>query len=795
MHDPGVAAPATYPDHPELTRGGRSSGPRPAAHLFFGVLLPVLALALSEWCASAFFDPVPTPLHWVLVSLVPAFNLLVCLHDDAFIRRWSLDLLGAIGLGIAFIYVLVFLPLLPAALLAIPVLGLGLLPLAPLTSFVVAARALWRMHRSPAWTNPARSTVTRLAGGFLVGVGALLVPELPALVTEIGVEMAASSDQDRAVEGIQFLRRWGSERELGRLAASSGIVRGPRVGWLLGGPRTESAAARRAHYLVTGRIPDTSEKVGDRTFERQMASGEARVRGGSQIGLVVPTTLLQHSRLDGSIDAEAAVGYVEWDMVFGNRHPTNQAEARARLALPAGAVISRVTLWIDGEPREAAFGSTGQVRTAYQSVVRRRRDPLLVTSVGPDLVQVQCFPIPPDGGTMRIRLGITFPLQLDGEMEGWFALPRIEASNFAAAEAREVWFEADTAMRLSGRRSRPTPSGGHSLRFSEGYLGDASVPRAVFVVRNGTREAWTRIPDGLEDASGWVRQTLEGQDPGPPERLALVLDSSLGMDEAADALAAALDALPPDVQVRLALPTDRGFDWDDLDSEGLAARLREVRSGGGVDNAPALAAAGRWASEVSSGVVLWLHGPQPVPLTEDSAVTRIIERSTTRLIHAQVLGGEHHLVTQIGDIERFDALPRSGGLELDLRRLFEQWSGARPSYRWTRTRPTSPVTPSGKQTSEHLARLWAWDEVRALRSHSAADAAELAVTHRLVTPMTGAVVLETVAQYEQAGLNPDADTPLSAPAVPEPETWALLLVSLGLLLWQAKRAERPRVAA
>jgi hypothetical protein len=62
--------------------------------------------------------------------------------------------------------------------------------------------------------------------------------------------------------------------------------------------------------------------------------------------------------------------------------------------LPPGGVVSRLTLWVNGEEREAAFAGRSQTRQAYQQVVSRRRDPVLVTTAGRDRVLVQCFPVP-----------------------------------------------------------------------------------------------------------------------------------------------------------------------------------------------------------------------------------------------------------------------------------------------------------------------------------------------------------------------------------------------------------------
>src|SRR6185369_15990920 len=83
------------------------------------------------------------------------------------------------------------------------------------------------------------------------------------------------------------------------------------------------------------------------------------------------------------------------------------------------------------------------------------------------------------------------------------------------------------------------------------------------------------------------------------------------------------------------------------------------------------------------------------------------------------------------------------------------------------------------ETSDHLARLWANDEVRRIATPGDAQftdaATALAVRYQLVTPVSGAVVLETDAQYQTNDLKPV--DPGTVPTIPEPETVALLLVA------------------
>jgi hypothetical protein len=68
--------------------------------------------------------------------------------------------------------------------------------------------------------------------------------------------------------------------------------------------------------------------------------------------------------------------------------------------------------------------------------------------------------------------------------------------------------------------------------------------------------------------------------------------------------------------------------------------------------------------------------------------------------------------------------------------------------------------------------------VEKLRSDTKLDvepAIALATAYRLVTPVSGAVVLESKQQYEAAGLSPVE--PGTVPTIPEPETIALIIVA------------------
>jgi hypothetical protein len=119
----------------------------------------------------------------------------------------------------------------------------------------------------------------------------------------------------------------------------------------------------------------------------------------------------------------------------------------------------------------------------------------------------------------------------------------------------------------------------------------------------------------------------------------------------------------------------------------------------------------------------------------------------------------------------------------DLVRLLDHWSPVKTRLETIRERLDAGAMEKsirGKESSGHLARLWANEEVnRLVRDHRRDSAVQLAGKHQLVTLVSGAVVLETKQQFDQAGLQPV--NPETVPAVPEPGAMILLLVAVGVM--------------
>lgn len=794
---PAGAPPAPTPPSSQ-PGGGSLRGFSAAVLLLFGVVLPLGTVVyefLTGACAGVLFDPIPTVAHAVLVTVVPLANLAVwiaVLRGDQR-RRTALGWANGFAIGVALVYAALFLPATPFAAMGILFFGFGLVPLAPLISLVCAVALRTQLRRRGANGTP----LPGLWRGAGLGVACLAVFALPMILTKVGLEMATSDSPAESRRGVGWLRDWGQNEALLR-ACYGRVGRGGQLySW---GKRINPEAARTIYYRVNGHafnaVPPPKLYAGRARWnlmEEQFTWDDDQ--GGDAVAGRARGLSLAASRQDGAIYPEAALAYVEWTLEFKN-DSLLQREARAQIALPPGGVVSRLTLWIDGEEREAAFGGRSQVKTAYKEVVQQRRDPVLVTTCGPDSVLVQCFPVPPDGGRMKLRLGITAPLVLTAADTGCLRWPCFVERNFTIGDQfhHSLWVESNQPIETPGAKLKAEQGkpGVYALR---GQLRDDDLWAPIHGIRARRPAeviaAWTK--ETRESDGQIIRQAIVEKPEASPDRVILVLDATKGMEGCLPAIRAALGRLPPNTDFAFLLARDGCEELVPLQKAGadLASRTARLkpRTAGGQDNVPALVRAWDLAAQAKTGVVVWVHGPQPMLLESAEELRQRFERSPNPplLLELQTQPGPNRVLEKLDGLKSARSVLRLGKLEDDLERLFSGWSTRAASLGFTRARgePATPGNPPpGAETSMHLARLWAADEVaRLCAARHFTEATQLAARYQLVTPVSGAVVLETKAQYQRAGLEPVP--PESVPVVPEPSVGILLL--LGLLLLAARR--------
>jgi hypothetical protein len=163
-----------------------------------------------------------------------------------------------------------------------------------------------------------------------------------------------------------------------------------------------------------------------------------------------------------------------------------------------------------------------------------------------------------------------------------------------------------------------------------------------------------------------------------------------------------------------------------------------------------------------------------------------LERSTDlpRLLRYQAAPGPAFAVAGHPWFETARDVPPTGDAGADLAALIAQLAGG-DGWQVNRTLVAGPAGPA---SSTHIARLWGAGQLAtaaAAQGKERSQAIDLAHRLNIVTPVSGAVVLETDAEYKNSGLAVPGSA--DVPAVPEPATWALIAIVVALLLWQLRR--------
>lgn len=773
----------------------------------FGIVLPVVTLLVElvwAWCAQALFDPLPTLFHAAMVAIVPIANLMVLLLRKGHYRTSAgkILFLNGIAIGVSAFYTILFIPVMPIAAVAIIWWGIGLLPLAPVLSLIAAIMCRRAIPR-PVITDPVGPIKISNLGsrfnlanwGIVAGLIIIIAAELPFTLTEVGLRMATSQQNQEQLRGVRLLRSFGDHD---RLLSYSYARRGrplDMISFFLKWDRksVSTEQAREVYFRVTGQAFNDAEPASLR--RRGLWEGNGRLgfdfdQGGEVVGKKLKDLQLSDSVIDGSIDADAAIAYLEWTFEFTNRS-SRLAEARAQISLPPGAVVSRVTLWVNGEEREAAFAGRGQARQAYEQVVQRQRDPILVTTAGADTILVQLYPVPVDG-KMKARIGITTPLGLNNPSQAVLRLPQFKQRNFYIDPDFEhsLWLEAGSD------RSEPA-----HLIFELGNTGASTLREKltntalkeshnIILVSRDSRAIRAYAIDQRSKTKQRVTQRFVGQQ-AKINRLVMVVDGSQSMRQYVDRLSAVITQLPGNLDVSIIVAADEPVELSG-DGQGLADKLREFDFDGGIDNTEALEKAWSIAAEATDAAVLWIHGTQPVILDSVSALRQNWRRRADGpMIYDFPLDNRVNRIAEaLDDVTQFKLLARVGGLKQDLTYQMQLWSGERQQLIAVRE-VVSPESEkiAGEKTSDHLVRLWANDRIRALisegGSENTAQAIKIAARYQLVTPVSGAVVLETQQQYDENGLQPVPEG--TVPTIPEPETWLLIISTLMLLSWVVYR--------
>jgi hypothetical protein len=772
--------------------------------LFCGVILPLLAIAFEftmHFCAQHFFDPFPSPNHIVLFLLIPLSNYLVWLSGrrDMSAHYGFMSLISGMAMGIGCLYALMFLPLTPHSALYTFVFGFGLLGFAPLLSVPCS----WLAGKTVCRLASARKTffdphqVEHI--GHLIVLCLVVAVELPSTMTRMNLSLAA--DPATSKQGVQWLRQFGSQEVMLRAC----YERSGRATDILGSLYESAhplpvAAARSIFYQVTGKpfnsvpIPSSAratmqhagvvdDPAGLNAGVQDEFDYDADIAGENVSG-VARGLSVSMALITGQIDADAAVANLDWSIVLSNASKFDR-EARAKILLPPGAVVTKATVTVGGVEHDATILVRSLARAIYKQNVIEHKDPLLVSTCGLDQVLIQCFPVEP-ASTMKVRLKIAAPLLLsDDKRSANLVLPAFVERNFQFEVPDQVALTSGAV--ISGR----------PLTVSDGWLGKdhwktfavdpAQIARfesSVSVSRD-PKISVVVADDTFANESSRVARMLVTPTCKMPEKLTILIDGSASMQHYMQDIAAGLRSIPPSVKTKIVIVGDDAevvTDDFSADRNGTAFGIvKDFKAVGGHSDGEQL------LKSLNDGPVLWIHGPQPVSTNDKLFLLNALRRPLgyPRLFDLQVAAGPNEYLNDLESDKYVARVPRIGSVADDMSRLFKSWRAAVGDNQMFRAWPTGIFSASAtlaqpaqkedaapmqqgslKQVTDvedaaAIAQLYGYQELlRSYRSSNQAPALALAQKYHLVSPVSSAVVMDFVpashpAPVSASQANPD----------------------------------------
>ncbi|MBX3074391.1 hypothetical protein KF913_10715 [Candidatus Obscuribacterales bacterium] len=596
-----------------------------------------------------------------------------------------------------------------------------------------------------------RSSSVYVLIGAALSLLALVGSEARSACIRIAEKLVVAGTSEQQQNGLNFLRQIDCERDI-KLDCSTARAF-DLSGMFL---RLDNEQNKKLYFLSTGQPYrfDLLDKAEFSALPDEML-------GRNVIGDKVANLSMHRSLISGMLHPESLTSTIDWTFVFKN-DGAEAREARAEIGLPKDAVISEMVLWINGVPKRATIASAERAKDAYQWVVGGRRDPALVTDLGKGRVLVQCYPVAPHA-EVRIKISMKSSMKLDKAGEAVASLPTLLKSNFEVEGDHRVHLRSDRKLMLDLDNVRHVVAN-NGLHQVSGTLASAKRSRDSIDVRvhRDAKITPVAIKDPL-DSRGYIVQQYVPTTSNKPDHLVVVVDGSSAIAAHKDEIVRQLSKIPHTIPTSLIVASEQykdGMQFHEIDDAIKA--MKQVNFKGGQENLGAVIKGAELAGETEGGAVLWIHGPQPALDKELYIIAPyLVKPKFYELSIEDSVTDVNEFFKNHQEIGPFTAVARNSSFEKDLGRFLRKWQADGVDYtlRYARTFDKPAALESSIYVQDEISRLYVAQRVRELvNKGNRWDAANLAVSYQVVTPVTSAVVLENSSDYARFGLHEAAAT-------------------------------------
>ncbi len=732
------------PQHRNLWEGYRA-----ILVMIFGVVLPslflmVFAAACHERISMLLIKhPIETLIEAFLALSVPIGNFAVwsaiCRKDTRFAMRRGLQ--NGLAIGGSLLFTIISIAAIctgRASIFVGPQMhafgeGFAVIALVFLASMGAGIYLTLQLREMREFQSARLRTVVYSAIGVVLALFGFIGSEAKSMYMRVAEHMAfAGATREEQVHGLTMLRGLNPEQDM-RLECAD-----PRTVGLPGLFIPINNSTQQQLYFAAFGKPFRDDRSADLSgFSNDYLHRHV-------VGAMIPELSLVRSGMDGAVNPDSLSSTISWTFVFKNTAYEDK-EARAELSLPPGAVISNVTVWQDGQPVSASFAASGKVPTTGNWTDVGHTTPAVVSDLGRGRTLLHCYPVKAQD-ELKVRLTMIMPLKLDLATEATLALPRFIDTNFSVKGEHQVRLRSPErlSLKLDGLKETQSPTKEKVLSGNLKNEELSGLGLSVTATRKPTFE-----PIAVKDPhtpSRYIVQTIKQMPVKLPNHLIVVLDGSQNVKTDLADIKEGLSSLPANVTSSLIVATDASPRLQELQSlaTGLPTLDQKVFDGG-QDNLQAVVKAASTAGETKNGAVLWIHGPQPTlnkelyvmaPYTQTPAFYELsLDNSVTD-------GNE--FFKNHREIGPFSPVPRNGSIKHDLKRFVSKWQPGGIEYvvKLEETISAPKNTIGSAQQAVELACLSAKEQSQSLIAQgNYHKAAEIAVLHKLVTPVSSAVVL------------------------------------------------------
>lgn len=731
--------------------------------LTFGSILPgvsLLAYAVYVLCTSQQSNYAIAAGKIMLLLTVPIFNFVVwkTLRKGYLPRPRITGLMNGVAAGLSASWTMIWLKSLCDAQLASQCKfgWMLLLFMSPLMLLAAVCLAIDLLKK----TEPRISLITSIFGllGCLFALSFVLAPIGHSLFIQSCILDARSGSLSLQKKAIATLRKVAKKEDLNPSAYPLGDLGLAELLIPNRGLNARVEGDKNLFFRITG-LPFENQK--NNGFYEDKWNSDANF-ATSVVGSKIPGLSLRRSQISGSLDSTSLSGSIDWTMIFRNSGVREQ-EARAEILIPAGSVVSGVTLWVNDRPLEGAFAPMPIARGAYQQEIIRMKDPLLVTMSGRDRMFVQCYPVAANGGEMKIRLGIKVPLSVNDKNCCSVRLPRLLDTNFVNPRRHRIHLQSNDQIDSKLGTCVVNSQRGFTLNT---ILRNNAEESDIDLLRIHRTSKATEISvvDCYSKGKRFITEKIQEVSAFSPKHLLVVLDSSESVKEELEQIRTAFSTIPLSMNQKLFFVNEDADNQEELKPKNLKYGLQILSPKsfiGGRNNNTELREALDTASERADSAVLWIHGPQP--LNENSANNSELDLiNNVYLYDFEIQPGPNALLQALymescGSLINYFPVTRSGSVASDLEALFATWKN--PPTETVVMRSISEKPPSDllsdPTVSSQLTCLWAKNEVELLIAKGMRKPAErLGSNYRLITPASAAVVFATKNDFAAHKLDP-----------------------------------------